>query len=50
MVEKEGFFEPEFGEDGKAKKAGYFFIPEPPPNVQVLCIWVTRYPTRYKIL
>ncbi|KAH0562274.1 hypothetical protein GP486_003034 [Trichoglossum hirsutum] len=31
--EKEGFFEPEFGPDGKVKKEGYFVIPEPPPNV-----------------
>ena len=31
--EKEGFFKPEFGPDGKVKKAGYFVIPEPPPNV-----------------
>ncbi|KAI9835709.1 MAG: hypothetical protein M1819_001886 [Sarea resinae] len=31
--EKEGFFEPEFGPDGKVKPEGYFSIPEPPPNV-----------------
>ncbi|MCJ1228351.1 Valine--tRNA ligase, mitochondrial [Toensbergia leucococca] len=31
--EKEGFFEPEFGPDGKVKGEGYFSIPEPPPNV-----------------
>ena len=31
--EKERFFEPEFGPDGKVKKEGYFVIPEPPPNV-----------------
>lgn len=31
--EKEGYFIPEFGPDGQAKKEGYFVIPEPPPNV-----------------
>ena len=31
--EKEGFFRPEFDRDGKAKSAGYFVIPIPPPNV-----------------
>ncbi|MCJ1272728.1 hypothetical protein MMC21_000515 [Puttea exsequens] len=31
--EKSGFFEPEFGPDGKVKTKGYFTIPEPPPNV-----------------
>ncbi|KAF2146525.1 uncharacterized protein K452DRAFT_294091 [Aplosporella prunicola CBS 121167] len=31
--EKEGYFEPEFGPDGNVKPAGYFVIPEPPPNV-----------------
>lgn len=31
--EKEGFFIPEFGPDGKVKKEGYFVIVEPPPNV-----------------
>ncbi|KAK8168585.1 valyl-tRNA synthetase-like protein [Phyllosticta citrichinensis] len=31
--EKEGYFEPEFGPDGKVKPAGYFVISEPPPNV-----------------
>lgn len=31
--EKEGFFEPEFGDDRQVKKEGYFVIPEPPPNV-----------------
>ena len=31
--EKEGFFKPEFGADGKVRKGGYFVIPEPPPNV-----------------
>ncbi|KZF26102.1 valyl-tRNA synthetase-like protein [Xylona heveae TC161] len=31
--EKEGFFKPEFGPDGKVKSKGYFVIPEPPPNV-----------------
>lgn len=31
--EKEGFFEPEFGPDGKPKAAGTFACPAPPPNV-----------------
>lgn len=31
--EKEGFFEPEFGPDGKPKAAGTFSCPAPPPNV-----------------
>jgi valyl-tRNA synthetase len=31
--EKEGFFQPEFGPDGKVKPEGYFVIPIPPPNV-----------------
>ncbi|KAF2459781.1 valyl-tRNA synthetase-like protein [Lineolata rhizophorae] len=31
--EKEGFFMPEFNEDGSVKDAGYFTIPIPPPNV-----------------
>ncbi|KAG7661468.1 VAS1 [[Candida] subhashii] len=31
--EKQGFFEPELTEDGKAKKEGVFTIPCPPPNV-----------------
>lgn len=31
--EKEGFFEPEFGPDGKVKKEGQFSIAWPPPNV-----------------
>ena len=30
--EKEGFHEPEFA-DNNVKKAGYFVISEPPPNV-----------------
>ncbi|KAH8175980.1 tRNA synthetases class I (I, l, M and v) domain-containing protein [Sarocladium implicatum] len=31
--EKEGFFKPEFKEDGKVKDAGSFVIVHPPPNV-----------------
>ena len=31
--EKEKFFEPKFGPDGKVMEKGYFVIPEPPPNV-----------------
>lgn len=31
--EKQGFFKPQFGPDGAIKDAGYFIIPEPPPNV-----------------
>lgn len=31
--EREGFFKPEFRPDGNTKDAGYFVIPEPPPNV-----------------
>lgn len=31
--EKEKFFEPEFGPDGKPKPAGTFACPAPPPNV-----------------
>ncbi|ORY80354.1 cytoplasmic valine-tRNA ligase Vrs1/Vas1 [Protomyces lactucae-debilis] len=31
--EKEGFFEPEFGPDGKVKPAGVFSMAAPPPNV-----------------
>lgn len=31
--EKEGFFKPEFTENGKVKPAGSFIIVEPPPNV-----------------
>ena len=31
--EKLGFFEPEFGPDGKVKSKGYFIIPGLPPNV-----------------
>lgn len=31
--EKEGYFQPEFGPDGKVSKQGYFVISEPPPNV-----------------
>lgn len=31
--EKEGFFKPEFGADGKVKPEGSFVIVEPPPNV-----------------
>ena len=31
--EKSGFFEPDFTDDNKVKKAGAFVIPEPPPNV-----------------
>lgn len=31
--DKEGFFEPEFGPDGKPKAAGVFSCPAPPPNV-----------------
>lgn len=31
--EKQGYFEPEFGPDNRVKKAGYFVISEPPPNV-----------------
>ena len=31
--EKSGFFEPQFGPDGKVKDKGCFVIPEPPPNV-----------------
>ncbi|KAF2163967.1 hypothetical protein M409DRAFT_25741 [Zasmidium cellare ATCC 36951] len=31
--EKEGFHKPEFGPDGNVKKAGYFVVPIPPPNV-----------------
>ena len=31
--EREGFFEPEFAPDGKAKEAGYFSVAWPPPNV-----------------
>ena len=31
--EKEGFFKPEFGPDGKAKKEGHFSMAWPPPNV-----------------
>lgn len=32
--EKEGFFEPEYAEDGvSCKPAGMFMIPAPPPNV-----------------
>ena len=31
--EKQGFFRPEFGSNGTVKDAGYFFIPETPPNV-----------------
>ncbi|KAI5780694.1 valyl-tRNA synthetase [Peziza echinospora] len=31
--EKEGFFEPEYGPDGKVKPEGVFVIPAPPPNV-----------------
>lgn len=31
--EKEGFFKPEFGPDGKVKPEGVFVIPAPPPNV-----------------
>ncbi|KAJ8097283.1 tRNA synthetases class I-domain-containing protein [Lipomyces tetrasporus] len=30
---KEGFFEPEFTEDGKVKPEGLFTIPAPPPNI-----------------
>ncbi|CDK25699.1 unnamed protein product [Kuraishia capsulata CBS 1993] len=30
---KEGFFEPEFAEDGNYKPAGVFSIPAPPPNI-----------------
>ncbi|CAA21312.1 cytoplasmic valine-tRNA ligase Vrs1/Vas1 [Schizosaccharomyces pombe] len=30
---KSGFFEPEFGPDGKPKKEGVFVITSPPPNV-----------------
>ncbi|CAH7666573.1 valyl-tRNA synthetase [Phakopsora pachyrhizi] len=30
---KSGFFEPEFGPDGKIKPAGVFVVPAPPPNV-----------------
>ncbi|GME86089.1 unnamed protein product [[Candida] boidinii] len=30
---KEGYFEPEFAEDGKIKPAGLFTIPAPPPNI-----------------
>ncbi|MCJ1252736.1 hypothetical protein MMC24_000542 [Lignoscripta atroalba] len=31
--ENQGFFEPEFGPDGKVKEEGYFSMAEPPPNV-----------------
>ncbi|MCJ1415516.1 hypothetical protein MMC32_001848 [Xylographa parallela] len=31
--EKEGFFKPEFGSDGKVKKEGQFSMSWPPPNV-----------------
>ncbi|WEW56123.1 valine--tRNA ligase [Emydomyces testavorans] len=31
--EKEGFFLPEFKDDGTVKDEGYFVIPAPPPNV-----------------
>ncbi|ODQ51028.1 hypothetical protein SAICODRAFT_60694 [Saitoella complicata NRRL Y-17804] len=31
--EKSGFFEPEFGPDGKPKPEGTFVVPAPPPNV-----------------
>jgi valyl-tRNA synthetase len=31
--QKQGFFEPKFGSDGKVSKEGYFVIPIPPPNV-----------------
>ena len=31
--EKEKFHEPEYAENGEVKKAGYFVIPIPPPNV-----------------
>ncbi|MCJ1393754.1 hypothetical protein MMC18_006630 [Xylographa bjoerkii] len=31
--EKEGFFKPEFGPDGKVKKEGHFSMSWPPPNV-----------------
>ncbi|KAF8469662.1 tRNA synthetases class I-domain-containing protein [Kalaharituber pfeilii] len=31
--EKEGFFEPEFGQDGNPKPEGVFVVPAPPPNV-----------------
>lgn len=32
--EKEGFFKPQFAADGKSiKEEGYFYVPEPPPNV-----------------
>jgi valyl-tRNA synthetase len=31
--EKEGFFKPEFGPDGKVKKEGHFSMAWPPPNV-----------------
>ena len=31
--EKQGYLKPEFAQDGKVKKEGYFAIPIPPPNV-----------------
>ncbi|KAK9446477.1 tRNA synthetases class I-domain-containing protein [Limtongia smithiae] len=31
--EKEGFFKPQFGPDGKIKPEGLFSIPAPPPNI-----------------
>ncbi|OCL10164.1 valyl-tRNA synthetase [Glonium stellatum] len=31
--EQQGYFKPEFDQDGNVKKEGYFVIPVPPPNV-----------------
>lgn len=31
--EKQGFFQPQFAPDGSVKEEGYFYVPEPPPNV-----------------
>lgn len=32
--EKQGYFKPQFAEDGKSVRSeGYYYIPEPPPNV-----------------
>lgn len=31
--EKEGFFKPQFGPDGKPKPEGIFVVPAPPPNI-----------------
>ena len=37
--DKEGFFKPELGADGKVKEAGKFVIPIPPPNVTGKLHW-----------